>query len=164
MADRTAKGMKIGTRGPRNLTVYVEYLSRLILWVQFGVIRCTLKISDIKIFKKLLLLPVFSQFQRNFMMNMLLMGEYRLFFFWQSAKEYKFYDTFKLNFLSTQHHIGLEISAYYSSYSFRLISPKLYEDSGHHNGIQAVTFHDNRPIFKNVMALWNVNMGVNGKS
>ena len=35
-----------------------------------------------------------------------------------------------------------------SSYSFHLISPKLY-DIGHHGGIQAVTFLSIRPSFKN---------------
>ncbi len=41
-----------------------------------------------------------------------------------------------LKFLLTPDHIGLEISKHYSSYSFHLMSAKLYEDIiGYHGGI-----------------------------
>ena len=36
--------------------------------------------------------------------------------------------------------MGLEISKRYSYYSFHLMSAKLYEDIGCHDGTQAVTF------------------------
>ncbi len=61
-------------------------------------------------------------------------------------------------------HMGLEISKRYSSHSFHLMPAKLYEDIGYHGGIQAVTFLGNRLSFKNFVALWNFNMGVNGKT
>ncbi len=57
----------------------------------------------------------------------------------------------------------LEISKHYSSYSFHLMSVKLYEDIGFHGGIQAITFLGNQPSFKNFVALLNFNMGVNVK-
>ncbi len=47
---------------------------------------------------------------------------------------------------------GLEISKRFSSYSFHLMSAKLYEDIGYHGGIQAITFIANWPSFKN---LWH---------
>ncbi len=44
--------------------------------------------------------------------------------------------------------MGLEISKRYSSYSFHLVSAKLYDDIGYHGGIQAITFLGNRPSLK----------------
>ncbi len=44
--------------------------------------------------------------------------------------------------------MGLEICKHYFSYSFHLISTKLYEDLDCHNGIQAVTFIGSRPSLK----------------
>ena len=49
--------------------------------------------------------------------------------------------------------MGLEISKRFSSYSFHLMSAKLYEDISYHGGIQAITFLGNWPSFKNVVAL-----------
>ncbi len=43
--------------------------------------------------------------------------------------------------------MGLEVSKDYS-YSFHLMSVKLYEDIGYHGGIQALAFLGNRPRFK----------------
>ena len=57
---------------------------------------------------------------------------------------------------------GLEISKGYS-YSFHLISSKLYEDSGYNGGIQSITFLGNWPSLKHFVVFWNFNMGVNGK-
>ncbi len=47
------------------------------------------------------------------------------------------------------------------SYNFHPMSAKLYEDIGYDGGIRAVTFLANRPSVKNIVALWNFNMGVN---
>ena len=60
--------------------------------------------------------------------------------------------------------MGLEISKRFSSYSFHLMSTKLYEDISYHGGTQAVIFLDNRPSYKNAVALCNFNVGVNGKT
>ncbi len=60
--------------------------------------------------------------------------------------------------------MALEISKRYSYYSFHPMSVNLYEDIGYHGGIQAITFLGNRPSFKNFVVLWNLNMGVNGKT
>ncbi len=49
--------------------------------------------------------------------------------------------------------MGLGISKRYSSYSFHPISAKLYEDIGHHRGVQTVTFLANQPSFTNCVAL-----------
>ena len=49
--------------------------------------------------------------------------------------------------------MGLEISRRYFSYSFHLMSAKLYEGISYHGGIQAITFLGNRPSFKNFVAL-----------
>ena len=57
--------------------------------------------------------------QPNFMqvmINMIVMGEYRLLLYWRSTKKLKKYGALKL--LLTQDHMGLEISKRYSSYSF----------------------------------------------
>ncbi len=59
-------------------------------------------------------------------------------FFWQSAKNEKKIGTLK--FFSTQDRMGLEISKRFSSYSFYLMSAKLYEDISYHGGIQTVAF------------------------
>ncbi len=48
--------------------------------------------------------------------------------------------------------MGLEISKRYS-YSFHLMSVKLYVGIGYNGGIQPVTFLGNRPIFLNLVAL-----------
>ena len=64
-----------------------------------------------------------------------------------------------MKFFSTQDHMGLEISKRFSSYSFHLMSAKLYKDISYHGGIQTITFFGNRPSFKNFVVLWNFNMG-----
>ncbi len=56
-----------GTRGIG--TSYVGYPWGQVIWVQFGVIRCTLQISDVKIFKGTTP-TVFIQFQPNLMGRM----------------------------------------------------------------------------------------------
>ncbi len=56
-----------------------------------------------------------------------------------------------LKFFSTQDHMGLQLSKRFSSYSFHLMSAKLYEDISCHGGIRAVTFLGNQPSF---VALW----------
>ncbi len=50
--------------------LHIEYFSCLILWVQFKVILCTLQnlISDVKIFKRLLLTQFSSNFNPTFSM------------------------------------------------------------------------------------------------
>ncbi len=48
-------------------------------------------------------------------------------------------------------------------YSFHTISAKLYQDISYHGGIQAIAFVGNRLSVKSFVALWNFNMGVNGK-
>ncbi len=89
------------------------------------------------------------------------MRKYRLWLFCGNLAKLKtFYGTLK--FLLTQDHMGLEISKRYSSYSFYPISSKLYEAIGYHDRIQAVTFRGDRPSLKK-WALWNFNMGVDGK-
>ncbi len=60
--------------------------------------------------------------------------------------------------------MGLEISKRFYSYSFHLMSVKLYEDVGYRGGIQAITFLGNRPSLKKNVALRNFNMGVNRKT
>ena len=90
---------------------------------------------------------ILVQFQPNFVINMLVMGEYRLLLFWPPQK----YGTLK--FLLIQDHMGLDISKHHSSYIFRLMSAKLDEDIGCHGGIQAITFLGNQPGFKNFVAL-----------
>ncbi len=40
---------------------------------------------------------------------------------------------------STQDHMGLEISKCFYSYSFHLMSAKLYKDISYHRGIQHIT-------------------------
>ena len=49
--------------------------------------------------------------------------------------------------------MGLEISKRFSSYSFHLITAKLYENISYHGGMQTVTFLGNRPSIKNFVAL-----------
>ena len=50
--------------------------------------------------------------------------------------------------------MGLEISKRYSTYNFHLISAKLYDDIGYHDGIQAnITFLGNQPSFIHFVAL-----------
>ena len=73
--------------------------------------------------------------------------------FFSDLPKIKKYGTLK--FLSTQSHMGLEISKRYSSYSFHTKSAKLNEDIGYHGGIQlqAITFLGNRTRFKNFVAL-----------
>ena len=44
--------------------------------------------------------------------------------------------------------MGLEISKRFSSYSFHMMSVKLYEEITYHDGIQAITFLGNQPSFK----------------
>ena len=44
--------------------------------------------------------------------------------------------------------MGLEMSKRYFSYSFHLMSAKLYEDIGYHGGIEAITFLGNWPSLK----------------
>ncbi len=59
--------------------------------------------------------------------------------------------------------MGLEISKCYASSSFHRISAKLYhvyEDTAYLGGIQMVTFHGNRPTFKNFVAF---KIGVDAK-
>ncbi len=48
--------------------------------------------------------------------------------------------------------MGLAISKRYT-YTFHLMSSKLYEDSGYHGRIQAITFLGNQPSFKKIVAL-----------
>ncbi len=60
--------------------------------------------------------------------------------------------------------MGLEISKRFSSYSYHLMSAKLYEDISYHGGIQAITFHGNWPSFKKIMALQILTWESMGKS
>ena len=81
------------------------------------------------------------RFQQNFMVNMIVMGEYRLLRFWRSAKNCKNYGTLK--FFLTQDHMELEISNATSPTVFI----ELYEDIAYHGVMQAITLLDNRPSF-----------------
>ena len=51
----------------------------------------------------------------------------------------------------------------YSSHNFHPMAIKLLDDIGYHGEIQATTCLGNRPNVKSFVALWNFNMGVNGK-
>ncbi len=51
----------------------------------------------------------------------------------------------------TYDHTGLQISKRYPSYSFHLISAKLYEDIGYHGVIQAANFLDTQSTFTTFM-------------
>ena len=59
--------------------------------------------------------------------------------------------------------MGLEISKR-RCYGFRLMSAKLHEDIGYHGEIRAITFLCNRPRFKNIVPLGNINMGISEKT
>ena len=83
-ADRRAKRMEI------LCTAYVGYFSCLIILVQFGVIRCTLQNFRRKDFQNAPAPPVFTQFQPNFIVSMLVTREYSLLHFWQCPKFEKF--------------------------------------------------------------------------
>ncbi len=75
----------------------------------------------------------FIQFQPNFMINMLVKGEYRLpgyYLFWWSAKKLKILWQFEI-FVSTGGYMGLEISKRYSSCRFHLISAKTLWEQSH---------------------------------
>ena len=49
--------------------------------------------------------------------------------------------------------MGLEILKHCASYIFHPMSTKFPKDIGYHGGIQASTFLDSWPSFKNVVAL-----------
>ncbi len=68
-----------------------------------------------------------------------------------------------MKFLLAQNHMGLEISKRYFSYSVHPIWAKLYVKYGSHRGIYSYRYFGDLPKFKNFVALWNFNMGVNGK-
>ncbi len=93
------------------------------------------------------------QFQPNFMINMLVIGEcrlLRLLAFCTPPPPPNKYSS--LNFLLTQDHTGLKMSKHYS-YSFHWIPTKLYEAKDYYGGIQTVTFLDNRPSLKKNVTL-----------
>ncbi len=57
----------------------------------------------------------------------------------------------------------LQFSKRYLSNNFHQIPFKLYESIAY-GGMQAITLLRNRPSFTKVMAIWNFNIGVNGKT
>ncbi len=98
-------------------------------------------------FYQLLLSPISSviiRLQPKFMINILVIGEYRLLLFWAICQ------TFKIlwQFLLTQDNMGLEISKRHFAYSVYPILAKLYENIAYHGEIQTVTFRGNRPSLK----------------
>ncbi len=100
-------------------------------------------------------LTVLVRFQPNFMINMLVIGEYRLLLFLVICQKLKILwhcEIFVNKGLYACINMGLEISNR-SSYSFLPMSTKLYEDIGYHGGIQPSTFLGNWPSFKNFVAL-----------
>ncbi len=78
------------------------------------------------------------------MINILVMGEYRLLLFLAIYPKLKLLWHF-VKFMLTQDDTGLEISKYFSPYGFHLISAKLHENIGYHGGMHAVTLLGNRP-------------------
>ncbi len=80
---------------------------------------------------------VFVQYLPNFMINMLVVGKYKLLLFGDLLK-IKF--VWHFGTCGTQDHIVLEISKRYSPYGFHPISAKFYEDICYHGGIQAILF------------------------
>ena len=79
----------------------------------------------------------YHEYLPNFMINMLVVGKYKLLLFG---------DLLKLKFVwhfgsfGTQDHIVLEISKRYSPNGFHPISTKFYEDICYHGRIQAILF------------------------
>ena len=98
----------------------------------FGVIRCTWQISDVKIFKRLLL-PGFHSISTKFYCKYVWHeGIQAVTVYGDLPKLKKKYGTLK--FLVTQNHMGLEISKRYSSVSFHPIRAKLYDKYESHSG------------------------------
>ncbi len=58
----------------------------------------------------------------------------------------------------------LRFSKRYLSNNFRRIPSSLYENIAYHEGMQAITLLGNLPRFTKLMALWNFNIAVNGKT
>ncbi len=52
----------------------------------------------------------------------------------------------------------------YLSNNFHRIPSKLYENIAYHGAMHAITLPGNWPSFTKLMALWNFNIGVNGKT
>ena len=136
-------GWKFGTRGPRNCMCRVLFRSDSEF--SLGSFGSLCKLSDVELFKRL---PP-PQFSFNFNQT--------LWKVWYSEGNtgYYFLDNLpnliycRLKFLLTQDHIVLE---------FKNATPPIYVSSG-----LSQTFWGHSGRFKNVVALWNFNMGVNGK-
>ena len=121
-----------GTGAPSMSCVVEISWDHLVHFVKFPVLK----------FQKVTVSTVLIKSQPNFMESVVIRGKwFRLLLFWGSAK-FKNFSDIKLKLLLTRDHMRLEISKSYS-YSFHLISSKLYGDIGYHGGIQAITFLDN---------------------
>ncbi len=108
-------------------TAYAGWIFCFILWVYFGVIRCTFgKIPTLR-FSELLL----PQFSSNYSQTLLYVGNegiYAITLFCDLRNFKKFYGILKM--LLIQDHMGLEMSKCYSTMTwpgFHLISAKLHE-------------------------------------
>ncbi len=90
-------------------------------------------------------------------------GGYRLSPFLAIRQKFKILWYFDFFVKTGAYGPGLEISKHYSC-SFQPLSINLHEYIGYHGGKQAIVYLGNRASFLNFVALWNFNMGVNGKS
>ncbi len=57
----------------------------------------------------------------------------------------------------------LGIPKRFSFYSFHPMSARIYKSIGDYGGMQATIFRVNEPCFKNIVTLWNFNMGIKGE-
>ncbi len=95
-------------------TPYERYFSGRVIWVQFEVIRCTLQIPDVKIFKRLLL-PQFSSNFNQTLQKACIRGKYRLLLFLSVCHSLKVYGTLNRSYFSSMYIASIDKAMLVSS-------------------------------------------------